>query len=338
VKRRRLFSAIRWPFVFIVLLFAVFDTRPVRTWQDEGSMSDVEKTKKALRNHLSMLTVSVGERSVYKPENLSKAADYIESFYQNIGMDVEREAYRYQDLTVANVTTEISFCTDPSRRYILGAHYDSVVGTVGADDNASAVAVQLETARHLKKALEGHEQLDLAVKLVSFALEEPPVFGTRFMGSDVYARRAKKDKEQIDGMICLEMVGYTCLEPGCQGYPFPLMFLGYPREGNFIGLVGDFKSSSFTRTLYRAFQKNPDLPVVRLSVPFKGRLVPATRLSDHSSFWDQGFKAVMVTDSAFYRNPHYHRPSDTMDNLDYGFMAELVRSLVIFFRSHQRVS
>ncbi len=206
---------------------------------------------------------------------------------------------------------------------------------MGADDNASAIAVQLETARHLKE-LKGHKELDLAVELVSFALEEPPVFGTRYMGSRVYALKARKEKEQIDGMICLEMVGYTCHEPGCQSYPFPLMFLGYPEQGNFIGIVGNLNSRGFTKALFRAFRRNPELPVVELTVPFGGWMLPSVRLSDHSSFWDQGYKAVMITDTAFFRNPHYHLSSDTMEKLDYGFMAELVESLLIFFRSYNR--
>jgi hypothetical protein len=114
------------------------------------------------------------------------------------------------------------------------------------------------------------------------------------------------------------------------------MFMGYPKEGTFIGLVGNLKSSDFTGSLFRAFQKNPELPVIKLTVPFGGWLMPSVRLSDHSSFWDKGFKAVMVTDSAFYRNPNYHRPTDTMEKLDYGFMAELVKSLLLFFGSHAR--
>jgi Zn-dependent M28 family amino/carboxypeptidase len=236
---------------------------------------------------------------------------------------------------VANIVTEISFCANPSTCYLLGAHYDSVAGTVGADDNASAIAVQLETARELK-ALKDREELDLAVKFVSFALEEPPVYGTRHMGSRVYADKAKKEKEKIDGMICLEMVGYTCRQPGCQQYPFPLMFMDYPKEGNFIGIVGNLSSRKFTRALFNSFRKNSELPVIKLTVPLGGWLLPSVRLSDHASFWDQGFKAVMVTDSAFYRNPHYHLPSDTMDKLDSRFMAELVESLLIFFSSHHR--
>jgi Zn-dependent M28 family amino/carboxypeptidase len=156
------------------------------------------------------------------------------------------------------------------------------------------------------------------------------------MGSRVYAKKARKENEQIDAMICLEMVGYACYEPGCQGYPFPLQFFGYPKKGNFIGIVGNFKSKSLTQALYSEFSKNQELPVVKLSVPFNGWILPSVRLSDHASFWDQGFKAVMITDSAFYRNPHYHTALDTMEKLDYGFMAELVESLILFFRSFQK--
>jgi len=242
------------------------------------------------------------------------------------------EKPKHLALRLHNQQFTISFCANPSKRYLLGAHYDSVPGTVGADDNASAIAVQLETARHLQ-ALKDTEEMDLAVRFVSFALEEPPVFGTRHMGSRVYARKAKREKEKIDGMICLEMVGYSCHDPGCQRYPFPLMFLGYPKEGNFIGIVGNSGSREFTHSLIRAFQRNSELPVVKLTVPFRGWLIPSVRLSDHASFWDRGFKAVMITDSSFYRNPHYHQSSDTMEKLDYCYMAELVESLLIFFCS-----
>ena len=296
-------------------------------------MMESQKTVARLQDHLKALTRVIGERSVYFPENLEKAADYIVSVYQDMGLQVRLEPYMYRGFKVTNVVAELSFGANPSQHYLLGAHYDSVTGSVGADDNASSIAVQIETARSLK-AWEDREDLDLAMKLVSFALEEPPVFNTPYMGSKVYTRKARKEGEKIDGMICLEMVGYTCHERGCQGYPFPLMFMGYPKKGDFIGLVGNFGSRQLTLNLYNAFQKNPNLPVVKLLVPFKGGFVPAIRLSDHSSFWDLGYNAVMVTDSAFYRNPHYHLPSDTMEKLDYNFMAEVVKSLLIFFQSH----
>jgi len=228
---------------------------------------------------------------------------------------------------------KFSFSENPKHYFVLGAHYDSVSGTVGADDNASAVAVQLEIARHLVEKANTH-RLDLAVKFVSFALEEPPVYGTAHMGSRVYAKMARSQKDKIDGMICLEMVGYACQKPGCQGYPFPLMFMDYPETGNFIGIVNNFKSRGFGKRLLEQFQKNKELPAIKLTVPFNGWILPAVRLSDHASFWDQGFKAVMVTDSAFFRNPYYHTVADTMDKLDFDFMAELVESLLIFFLSH----
>ena len=301
---------------------------PVR----KNSMIDIPKTVERLKDHLHELTVVIGERSVRVPENLGKTAEYIQSFYKDIGLTVHNEPYDYRGLTVANVVANISSNTSPGRRYLVGAHYDSVAGTVGADDNASAIAVQLEIARNVKILFDQKEH-DLAVRFVSFALEEPPAYGTKFMGSRVYAKKANRENEQIDGMICLEMVGYTCHEPGCQTYLLPLRFMGFPKEGNFIGIVSNFKSGGFAENLLKSFETNNELPVVKLRVPFNGWIIPSVRLSDHASFWDQGYKAVMITDSAFLRNPHYHLASDTMEKLDYKFMAELVESILLFFRS-----
>lgn len=299
---------------------------------EERSMIDIQETGERLRQHLRMLTVVIGERSVYRPDNLERARAYIESFYHELGLMVENQSYDYEGLTVSNVITRIDSEDEPTRRYLLGAHYDSVAGTVGADDNAAAVAVQLEVARHLK-TLAGSRQLKTTVKIASFVLEEPPTYATRHMGSRVYASKARSEGEQLEGMICLEMVGYYCHEPGCQRYPFPLMFLDYPKAGNFIGIVGNSRSKELTRSLEGAFRNNPELPVVTLTVPLNGWIMPAIRLSDHSSFWNEGYRAVMVTDSAFYRNPHYHLASDTMDTLDIRRMAELVAGLLIFFSS-----
>ena len=295
-------------------------------------MSDISETTERLQQHLRMLTVTIGERSIDKPENLVKTRTYIESFYRDLGLPVESQTYRYKDLEAAIVITRIDLGENPSRLFVLGAHYDSVAGTVGADDNAAAIAVQLEPTRQLKN-MAGDLKSNISVKLVSFALEETPTYATRYMGSKGYARKARRDGEQIDGMICLEMVGYFCDEPGCQSYPFPLMYMNYPKEGNFIGIVGNSISRGLTRSLEQAFRKNPSLPVVTLTAPLNGWVMPSRRVSDHSSFWDENYQAVMVTDSAFYRNPHYHLPSDTMDKLDFRRMAELVKCLLIFFGS-----
>jgi hypothetical protein len=316
-------------FVAAVLLFS-----PENPGAEMEVVIDREVIIERLKAHLRSLTVEIGERSVQRPENLKRAEEYISSFYHDIGVLVRMEPYSSRGLTVANVVAEINFRETPSRHFLLGAHYDSVSGTVGADDNGSAVAVQLETARYLA-SLANNQNLDLSVKFVSFALEEPPFFDTPYMGSRVYAGKARDTGEKIDGMICLEMVGYTCHEPGCQSYPFPLMFFNYPKTGNFIGIVGNLSSRDLTSSLFSAFERNPRLPVIKLTVPLGGWLMPSIRLSDHSAFWDYGFKAVMITDSAFYRNRHYHRPSDTMEKLDYRFMAELVQSLALFFCGRQ---
>ena len=325
----------KW-FGLLLAVLAVCGGSPTNGQQhQEIEAMDLQQTKDRLHDHLVILTRSIGERSVRYPKNLSRTADFIYSFFESIQVPVRLEPYPYRDMSVSNVVAELSFGGTPSHHYLVGAHYDSVTGTVGADDNASAVAVLLETARELQ-AVAGNRSLDLKVTFVAFALEEPPAYGTRFMGSRVYAAKARREKISLDGMICLEMVGYTCHEPGCQHYPFPLTFFGYPKEGNFIGIVGNIGSRSFSRKLVKSFHRNPGLPVVSLSVPLDGWILPAVRLSDHASFWDKGFPAVMVTDSAFFRNPHYHLPSDTMDKLDLDFMAELVKSLVGFFSSQER--
>jgi Zn-dependent M28 family amino/carboxypeptidase len=299
-------------------------------------MIDLRSIEKNLKIHVETLTRTIGERSVATPWNLEKSAAYIESFHRQIGLEPRRETYPYRGMSVANIVADLNFDQAERKTFLLGAHYDSLKGTVGADDNASAVAVQLEVARVLA-VLKEIPPLQLNVRLVSFALEEPPAYATRSMGSRVYARRAKAEGERLEGMICLEMVGYTCHETGCQSYPFPLMLRKYPKTGDYIGIVGNYRSRKLTKAIFAAFKQNEALPVIKLTVPWSGYLIPNVRLSDHASFWDRGYKAVMITDTAFYRNPHYHRRSDTMDKLDFAFMAQLVQSLVLFFLEQDRM-
>ena len=314
----------------LLLLGILSVWRPGGTICEEKLVIDRPKTIEYLRGHLTELTSAIGDRSVRRPGNLEKAAAYIQDCFERLDLAVERQTYRYHDTDVSNVVARLELSANPSVHYVVGAHYDSVAGTVGADDNASAVAVLLETARTVNSQARG-ENRNLAISFVAFALEESPTYGTRFMGSRVFAVSARKQAMPIDGMICLEMVGYTCHDAGCQRYPFPLQFFGYPKRGDFIGIVGNVKSRGFTHRLRRSFERNPDLPVVAVTVPFNGWPMPNVRLSDHASFWNAGYRAVMVTDTAFYRNPYYHLPTDTMETLDYDFMAELVQSLALFF-------
>ncbi len=317
--------------LFFLLLFFTCAPDPAGS---ESSMPHVQfhetTSIQNIEKHLRILTVDIGERSVFNWENHSRARDYIQETFEALKLEPFLETYDYRGNAVSNVVAEIKRGPNPSRLFIVGAHYDTVHGTPGADDNGSGVSVLLELASNLQKNLALLPE-DLVVRLVAFALEEPPVFSTPYMGSRVHAKAARERNEKIEGMICLEMVGYTCHQEGCQPYPFPLNFMNYPKVGDFIGIVGNFSSRRFTASLLSAFEKNENLPAISLSVPFNGWVLPAVRLSDHSSFWDKGFKAVMITDTAFFRNPHYHLPTDTMDKLDMPFMAELVRSLLYFF-------
>jgi Zn-dependent M28 family amino/carboxypeptidase len=162
------------------------------------------------------------------------------------------------------------------------------------------------------------------VLFVAFTLEEPPAFYTGHQGSRVFVRNCQSKGDRVLGAIILEMVGYTSPR---QHYPFASRWPGYPTQGNFIGIIGNWRSRRFGRAVLKGFRKNAQLPVESLLLPLNGWMLPATRLSDHASFWDVGWPALMVTDTAFFRNPHYHLPSDSIDTLNFVFMAQLVKSL-----------
>ena len=217
-----------------------------------------------------------------------------------------------------------------SAYYVVGAHYDTVPSTPGADDNASAVAVMLELAGRLRQT-----RLKAPILFAAFTLEEPPAYLTGHQGSRIFVRSCQSNGDSVLGAIILEMVGYTAPR---QNYPFLRRWPGYPAQGNFIGVIGNWRSLRFGRAVVRGFRKNRDLPVESLFLPFDGRILPETRLSDHASFWDAGLPALMVTDTAFFRNPNYHLPSDTIDTLDFTFMAQLVKSLELALLEFPTVS
>jgi Zn-dependent M28 family amino/carboxypeptidase len=277
--------------------------------------------EQALRRHVETLTVEIGPRAPGLGGSLPRTAAYIRSVLDEAGLSVAEQPYDFFGEQVVNLIAAPPAIATAPAFYVVGAHYDSVPSTPGADDNASAVAVLLELARRLPQLA-----LRAPVRLVAFTMEEPPAFTTGLQGSRIFVKACQAAGERVAGAIVLEMVGYTAPR---QIYPPVLRFAGYPREGNFIGIVGNWRSRPFGRAVLRGFRKNPRLPVESLFVPFDGRILPATRLSDHASFWDARLPAVMVTDTAFFRNPHYHLPTDTIDTLDFAFMAGLVDSLAL---------
>ena len=206
---------------------------------------------------------------------------------------------------------------------VVGAHYDTVSRSPGADDNASAVAGLMEMARLLG------DNPPTGLRMAAFCPEEPPAYRTRRMGSYVYAESLKQAGVKLKGMICLEMIGYFTDTPGSQSYPLPFMNIIYPKEGNFIAMAGNIMSAKWTRQVKNAFKRGTDLPVECLNAP---AIMVGIDFSDHWSFNKFGFPAVMVTDTAFYRTPHYHQPSDLPDTLDYKRMAKVVDGLVAAVR------
>ncbi|HEX9445093.1 MAG TPA: M28 family peptidase [Candidatus Binatia bacterium] len=258
----------------------------------------------------------VGERSPFtSPARLAAVEDYIEKELRALGLAVESDPFTYRGRSYRNIVARTGGGRD-SPLFVLGAHMDSVEGSPGADDNASGVAVLLEAARLLCG-----KRLGAEVAFCAFNLEE-----LNMIGSAHFARRLKSEGAKVAGMVSLEMLGYTDPKPGSQKYP-PALSWFYPDRADFIGVVANRRSAALRKTFAAALGR-AGLPVETLSVLGNGFLVPQTRLSDHAPFWDLGYPALLVTDTAFMRNPHYHRPSDTLDSLDLEFMAKICQGVV----------
>lgn len=270
------------------------------------------------------ISENTGERNLWNYDNLKKTSDYIKNWLEETGYKVEVLKYRIQGKECENLYVFKRGKVD--KFFVLGAHYDSVLGSRGADDNASGVAVNLLVAKNLK-----NEDLNYGIIFSFFPNEEPPFFKTPLMGSYVFAKFLKNKKYKIEGMICLESVGYFSEQKNSQSYP-PFIGLKYPDKGNFIGIVGNLKSKRFVEKIANGIKKYSNIPVEYLSIP--PFLAPGIDFSDNWSFWKMGFKACMITDTAFYRNPYYHTSSDTFEKLDYRKMGELVPGISETLKSY----
>jgi Zn-dependent M28 family amino/carboxypeptidase len=278
-------------------------------------MKDIrmEFLEKNLEEHVRTLSVEIGERDMDSHENLRVAGEYIVRVFKKYNYSVESQDYGFGGRAFRNI-----IASQPGRHFsreviLVGAHYDTVPGSPGADDNASGVAGMLELA----KIFSGH-RTDRTLKFVAFCNEE-----NGLVGSQVYARRAKEHGETIVAMFSLEMIGYYTDRALLQRYPPGLRHF-YPNAGNFIAVVGHLRWFNLVRKVKAALMKNCSVPVQSLAgVGF----IRGVEFSDHASFWREGYPAVMITDTAFYRNPNYHLPTDTLETLDYRRMAEVVKGL-----------
>lgn len=271
-----------------------------------------------LRTHVQTLAGEIGERNVFRPQALHAAAHYIRAQWEAQGLAVTAQGYVTHGVHSENLEVTLRGTRRPNEIILVGAHYDSVQGAPGANDNASGVAALLELSRALARSAPAR-----SVRLVAFVNEEPPFFYGGDMGSKVYARAARARGDDIRLMISLEMLGCYDQRPGSQGYP-PLLGFFYPDRANFIAFVSNLASRRELRQLVTAFRAHSDFPAESLAT---FEFVPGVAWSDQLSFWREGYPAVMVTDTAFYRYAHYHTAGDTPEKLDYGSMARVVQGL-----------
>ena len=268
------------------------------------------------RLHAHVAALEGPRHPVTASKALRAACEYVAAQLAALGLAVERRPFHFAGAEHSNVLGTMPGNEPERPRLLVGAHFDSVPGTPGADDNASGVAAMLEAARLLAGA-----RLRATVEFVGFNLEEPQGLTYR-VGSRAFAREAKRQGVRYAGALVLEMVGYTNAAPGSQVIPAALFWKRIPRSGTFLAAVGHPRSAQLLREFALAARNAaPDLSVITFRSPLRGWLVPQTRLSDNASFWDEGYPALMLTDTAFLRNPHYHTAGDRSETLDFEFMA-----------------
>lgn len=319
IKPRRLAVILAVP-VMLLIALGLFIRQPILT---SGPAFPAGAAPARLERDVRLFSERFVPRGADRRANLDRAADYIKAEFAAAGAVVSEQVYRFPEMNRSNKSVEMGpfrnvigvFGPETAERIVVGAHYDAYGPFPGADDNASGTAGLLELARLL-----GKSPPPMRVELVGYSTEEPPYFATPHMGSAMHATALKAAGVKVRAMISLEMIGYFSDEPGSQAYPAPLLKLYYPSRGNFITVVGNTNSRQLTRRVKKAMSAGR-LPVYSITAPV---FIPGIDYSDHASYWDVGYPAVMINNTAFYRNRFYHKPGDTADRLDYRRMAEVV--------------
>jgi Zn-dependent M28 family amino/carboxypeptidase len=270
-----------------------------------------------LETHVRTLSETLGPRDAGHPANLDRVASYIRSAFEQARGKTADQPFQLGQTVYRNVVA--TFGPPSKERVVVGAHYDTAGPYPGADDNASGVAGLIELAGLLGKA-----DLAIRVDLVAYTLEEPPFFRSEHMGSAVHARSLKAEKANVRAMLALEMIGYFTDAKDSQSFPAPGLSLFYPTTGNFIAIVGRMGEGRLVRRIKKAMSSASNLPVHSINAP---RFLAGIDFSDHLNYWEAGYPAVMITDTAFYRNPNYHTRTDTPDTLDYRRMAQVVAGI-----------
>lgn len=287
-----------------------FQPRP-----EEAALAD------ALRRHVQ--AIASREHNLRHPQALEAAAQEIERTLRAMGYAPAAQAFEVGGTPVRNIELEVPGAARAGEIVVAGAHYDSVIGSPGANDNGSGVAALLELARLMRGTAPAR-----TVRFVWFVNEEPPYYQGDDMGSRRYARRSRERGENIVAMYSLETIGWYSEAEGSQRYPFPLGLL-YPARGNFLGFVSNLGSRALLRESLAAFRRHAEFPSEGVAAP---TAIPGVAWSDHASFWEQGYPALMLTDTAPFRYPWYHTAQDTPDKVDYARLARVVRGLHAMLR------
>lgn len=324
-RRRRLWYRLGGIGVFLVLLligcWRLMIWMPGQSYRGPlpAATAATQAIERQLRKDIDRLAVEIGERNLNHYPQLQSARQFILEEFAATGLATNEQIYESRGMEVANIEVELTGTTKPTEIILIGAHYDSARGTPGANDNASGSAALLALARHFSTISPGR-----TLRFVAFTNEEPPYFQKADMGSLRYATRCRERNENLVAVLSLETMGYYRDEPGTQVYPEPLGAL-YPSEGNFLGIIGNVGSRRLVRKVVESFRR-------QVTFPCEGGAVPAALegvgWSDHWSFWQEGYEAVMVTDTAPFRYPYYHEPEDTPDKIDFERFASVVEGLV----------
>ena len=306
--------------VVLILLLALIAvwfwmTQPLLSRATPNSQRTVDPSR--LEAHVRKLSIEMGPRDELHPENLDHVAAYIKNEFSQTGAFVSEQLYRINGKSYRNVIAD--FGPETEERIIVGAHYDTAGPFPGADDNASGVAGLIELARLLKP-----QELKVRVELVAFSTEEPPYFGTTGMGSYVHADSLHQQNVRVRAMFHLEMIGCFSDAPNSQHFPVGLLNVFYPSTGNYIAVVGRLTDGLLVRRTKAAMRNAAPLPVYSINAP---QFVTGVDFSDQRNYWQAGYNAVMITDTAFYRNRNYHTEHDTAEKLDYKRMAMVVEGV-----------
>jgi Peptidase family M28 len=293
---------------------------PLRSYK--GPLPPLSHEESELAERLSAdvryLSATIGERCIQRAGSLQATTEYLRTNLRSAGYAVREHTYSAADQEVTNLEAILAGSESAGGLIVVGAHYDSVAGTVGANDNATGVAAVLELARQLQ----GH-RLRKTVRFLLFVNEEPPYFQTTKMGSLIYARQLRHDGVEVSAMMALETIGFYSDAPGSQKYP-PVLSSFYPSRGDFIGFVGNSESRDLVRRSIGSFRKSTSFPSEGVAAPANW---PGVGWSDHWSFWQEHYPAIMITDTAVFRYPYYHTPLDTHDKVDFNRMARVVEGI-----------